>query len=408
MATVRNFRQYQLDAINNMRIGSILCGGVGAGKSYTALGFYFNQEGGDICKQGSKMDNPRDLYIITTARKRDTKEWESEMAPFLISSNPELDIYPGHKVIVDSWNNIVKYVGVEGAFFIFDEQRVVGNGAWVKAFLKIAKSNKWILLSATPGDKWEDYIPVFVANGFYRNAAEFKREHFVYNRWASYPLVDRIINEGKLVRLRNEILVDIRYKRETVEHHEDVWCDFDFGKYRQVMKTRQWEGEPIENGSKLCYILRMILNSDQDRQVKLLELVEKHPRIIVFYNFDYERDILLGLEYGEGVAVAEWSGKKHQEIPDTDRWIYVAQYAANAEGWNCILTDTIVFFSQNYSYRTMVQACGRINRANTPFVNLYYYHFKCRFGIDLAISQTLKDKKEFNENKYVKKLDLGG
>lgn len=395
-------RTDQFEAVRQMKNGCILCGGVGSGKSRTALMYYISVYGGWMSYDTGYIEpkKPANLFIITTAKKRDSGEWEAEMSLFRIG---ELQEY-----VVDSWNNIKNYSEVRDAFFIFDEQRVVGNGAWVKAFLKIAKSNKWILLSATPGDKWEDYIPVFVANGFYRNAAEFKREHFVYNRWASYPLVDRIINEGRLVRLRNEILVDIRYKRETVEHHEDIWCDFDFGKYRQVMKTRQWEGEPIENGSKLCYILRMILNSDQDRQVKLLELVEKHPRIIVFYNFDYERDILLGLEYGEGVAVAEWSGKKHQEIPDTDRWIYVAQYAANAEGWNCILTDTIVFFSQNYSYRTMVQACGRINRANTPFVDLYYYHFNCRFGIDLAISQTLKDKKEFNENKYVKKLDLGG
>lgn len=395
-------RTDQFEAVRQMKNGCILCGGVGSGKSRTALMYYISVYGGWMSYDTGYIEpkKPANLFIITTAKKRDSGEWEAEMSLFRIG---ELQEY-----VVDSWNNIKNYSEVRDAFFIFDEQRVVGNGAWVKAFLKIAKSNKWILLSATPGDKWEDYIPVFVANGFYRNAAEFKREHFVYNRWTSYPLVDRIINEGKLVRLRNEILVDIRYKRETVEHHEDIWCDFDFGKYRQVMKTRQWEGEPIENGSKLCYILRMILNSDQDRQVKLLELVEKHPRIIVFYNFDYERDILLGLEYGEGVAVAEWSGKKHQEIPNTDRWIYVAQYAANAEGWNCILTDTIVFFSQNYSYRTMVQACGRINRANTPFVDLYYYHLKCRFGIDLAISQTLKDKKEFNENKYVKKLDLGG
>lgn len=388
-------RPDQIEAVRKMKNGCILCGGVGSGKSRTALAYYIKEYGGWMSASTGYYPpaNPADLYVITTAKKRDSKEWEAEMILFNIKN-----------FIVDSWNNIGKYKDIREAFFIFDEQRVVGKGAWVKSFLQIAKRNKWILLSATPGDKWEDYIPVFIANGFYRNRREFEEEHFVYSRYTSYPRVDRILNTGRLMKLRNDILVGIDFHRETVEHHTDVYCDFDFQKYKAVMKNRQWEGEPIETGAKLCYILRMILNSDQSRQVKLLELMEKHPRVIVFYNFDYERDILLGLQYGEGVEVAEWSGKKHEPIPESEKWIYVAQYTANAEGWNCILTDTIIFFSQNYSYRTLVQACGRINRANTPFVDLYYYHLKCRFGIDLAISNALKNKKEFNEKKYYEKL----
>ena len=169
-----SLRDYQLDAVNRMKNGCILCGGVGSGKSRTALAYYFFQEGGELLNNvcGDNYipmeDPPKDLYIITTARKRDTKEWEGELSPFLLSTHREVSLY-SNKVIVDSWNNIGKYIAVTNAFFIFDEQRVVGSGAWVKAFLKIAKSNEWILLSATPGDTWEDYIPVFIANGFYKS-----------------------------------------------------------------------------------------------------------------------------------------------------------------------------------------------------------------------------------------------
>lgn len=408
MATVRNFRQYQLDAIRDMRIGSILCGGVGAGKSYTALGFYFNQEGGDICKQGSKMDNPRDLYIITTARKRDTKEWESEMAPFLISSNPELDIYPGHKVIVDSWNNIAKYVGVEGAFFIFDEQRVVGWGKWSKSFLKITKANDWILLSATPGDKWEDYIPVFIANGFYKTKTEFKNEHLVYTSYLGFPKVDRYLNTRRLERLRDKILVKMDYHTPAKAHHCDIFCDYNLQTYRKVTKERwdPFKDEPIENASGFCYCLRKIVNLDESRQVKLLELAEKHPKIIIFYNFDDELEVLKNnltyhFAYDNG-EIAEWNGHKHQPIPETEKWAYLVQYNAGSEGWNCTKTDTIIFYSQNYSYKTMIQAAGRIDRCNTPYTDLYFYHLKSRSAIDLSISKALSEKKTFNEGKFAK------
>lgn len=388
-----------------MRNGCILCGGVGSGKSLTSLAYYCKEHGGNLYSdERPKMTNPRDLYIITTARKRDTKEWEGELAHFLLTTNPEIAYY-NNKVVVDSWNNIQKYKGVYGAFFIFDEQRVVGKGAWVKAFLDIARKNKWILLSATPGDKWEDYRPVFIANGFYRNKTEFDREHIVYDyRVKNFPKVDRYINTGRLIRQRNQILIDMDFTRQTIAHHEDVYVKYDISMYKDAGKLRwdPYKNEPIVNAAGLCYVWRKIVNTDISRQIALLELYEDHPKMIVFYNFDYELDILKGLYYGDKVEIAEWNGHKHQPIPDSNRWVYLVQYTAGAEGWNCIKTDTIVFYSQNYSYKIMQQSAGRIDRLNTPFRDLYYYHLKSRSGIDLAISKALKEKKQFNERSYVK------
>ena len=401
-----SLRDYQLDAVNRMMNGCILCGGVGSGKSRTALAYYYKENGGVL---GTNEYIPMndvdlsDLYIITTARKRDTAEWEGELSPFLLSSHPEVNLYRNH-VVIDSWNNISKYSSVTDAFFIFDEQRVVGSGAWVKAFLKIAKSNKWILLSATPGDTWEDYIPVFVANGFYKNRTAFKEEHMVI-RWVNgkYPKVERYMGVGKLMLLRNRILIDMDFKRQTISHHEDINVEYDISKYKEVGRTRwnPYKNEPIVNASELCYVWRKIVNSDDSRQTAVLELFERHPKMIIFYMFDYELNILKNLHYGEGVKVAEWNGHKHEPIPSSDKWVYLVQYAAGAEGWNCISTDTIVFYSQNYSYKVMQQSAGRIDRLNTPFSNLYYYHLKSYAPIDIAIARALKEKKTFNETKYV-------
>lgn len=394
---------YQLDAIKRMKNGCILCGGVGSGKSRTSLAYYYLKQGGEVVpKDYIPMTNPKDLYIITTARKRDTLEWEGELSPFLLSPNPEVNYYK-NTIIIDSWNNIKKYANITGAFFIFDEQRVVGSGAWVKAFLKIAKRNEWILLSATPGDTWSDYIPVFVANGFYKNKTEFITEHVVYSRFSKFPKIDRYLGTGKLLRLRNDILIDMDFKRQTISHHDDAYVKYDIEKYKAAMRTRwdPYKNEPIQQASGLCYVLRRIVNEDISRQVMLLEIFEDHPRLIVFYNFDYELDILKGIYYGDGVEVAEYNGHKHQPTPTSKSWVYLVQYTAGCEGWNCITTDTIVFYSQNYSYKVMQQAAGRIDRLNTPFKDLYYYHLKSRSGIDLAISKALSEKKRFNEKRWL-------
>ena len=405
---------HQLQALEKMKNGCILCGKVGSGKSITALAYYYLREGGELSSlMGADYmpmgDPSRDLYIITTARKRDMKEWEGELSPFLLSVHRDANLYRNN-VVVDSWNNIGKYINVKDAFFIFDEQRVVGSGAWVKSFLKITKANEWILLSATPGDTWQDYIPVFIANGFYKNRSEFIREHIIYNPRVKFPKIDRYLNTGRLIRLRRSILVDMDFKRDTIAHHEDVYVHYDISKYRDITRLRwnPWQNKPIENSSELCYSMRKVVNSDISRSIAVLELLKKHPRAIIFYNFDYELDILKGLDYGKDVELAEWNGHKHQPVPEGKSWVYLVQYTAGCEGWNCTKTDTIIFCSQNYSYKVMEQAAGRIDRLNTHYTDLYYYHLKTRSGIDLAISKALNNKKQFNEMRFAKRYSNGG
>ena len=393
---------YQMDAVKKMRNGCILNGGVGSGKSRTGLYYYFKEQGGSIDPDYIPMREPKDLYIITTAMKRDTYEWLKELENYKMSVDPSRSQYK-NKVVVDSWQAITKYENVENAFFIFDEDRVTGFGVWVKAFLKIAKKNDWIILSATPGDTWEQYIPVFIANGFYKNKTEFSREHIIYSRFTKYPKIDRYINQGRLIRLRNRILIDMDFDRQTQAHHEDIFCKYDAFKYKEVAKTRwdPYKNEPIQQASGLCYILRRIVNEDESRQKALLDLYKDHPRMIIFYNFDYELEILKNLNYGDDVEIGEWNGHKHQPVPFNRKWVYLVQYTAGCEGWNCIETDTMVFYSQNYSYKVMAQASGRIDRLNTSYKDLYYYHLKSRSGIDLAIARAVNEKKTFNETRWV-------
>ena len=386
-----------------MHNGCILCGGTGSGKSITGLAYYFIQNGG-LLNPMTKMNNPKDLYIITTAKKRDSGEWIGDMSWFYLTPDDKTKIYD-HKVVIDSWNNIKKYANVQNSFFIFDEQRVVGYGAWTKAFLKIAKSNEWILLSATPGDNYMDYMPVFIANGFYKNKSEFTAEHCVYSRFSKFPQIERFIGTERLNRLRQIVLVDMPYEKPAVQNHEDVWCSFDKEAYKDLMKNRfdYEKGEPIENVSELCYKLRKICYSDESRAEALLNIFKKHNKLIVFYNFDYELEIIKNIDFGEDVVIAELNGHRHDPEPfSNSKWIYLVQYNAGSEAWNCIKTDTMVFYSQNYSYKMMKQASGRIDRLTTPYKELKYFHLKCRSPIELRITRALAQKKNFNESAFIK------
>lgn len=402
---------YQWDAINRMHNGSILCGGVGSGKSLTSLAYYFTEIGkGYLNGTEHGFDDDYvpmceyvDLYIITTARKRDTKEWEGELGKILMSTNQEVSLYSTDiEIHIDSWNNIGKYIDVQNAFFIFDEQRVVGSGAWVKSFLKITQKNKWILLSATPGDTWTDYIPVFIANGFYRNRTEFNQRHVVFKRFSKFPQVERYLETNRLIRLRDCILVTMDYIKPTTSHNDIIPVEYDRFLYKEIMSTRWniFENEPIKNAAELCFTARKVVNSDPSRVNAIIDILKDHPKIIVFYNYDYELDILKKTSWGKDVKISEWNGHKHQPIPKSESWIYLVQYNAGAEGWNCIETDTMIFYSMNYSYKIMVQSAGRIDRMNTPFTDLYYYQLRSNCPLDIAISRALKTKKNFNERKF--------
>lgn len=394
---------FQMEAVQNASIGSIFNGGTGTGKTRTGAYFYFKEQGGwYVGSDYIPMKNPKDLYIFTTAVVRDKKQWEHELALFRLSPDPSLSYY-NNRVVIDSWNNIKKYENVKGAFVIFDESKACGSGVWAKTFVKIAKQNDWIMLSATAGDTFMDYWAVFVANGFYKNKSEFIREHVIYSRYSKYPKIERYINTGRLLRLRNKILIDMDVMRHTRPHHEDVYCNYDIQLYKDVIRNRwdPYKQEPLKQASELCFLLRKIVNSDESRQTKLLEILEDHPKAIIFYSYDYERDILMNLGYGDDVEIAEWTGHKHQPVPTSEKWVYLVNYFSGAEGFNCITTNTIIFYSQTYSYKTLTQAAGRIDRLDTKFVDLYYYHLKSRSGIDLAISRALHSKKKFNEQKWI-------
>ena len=341
------------------------------------------------------------MYIITTARKRDTLEWEKELTLFLLSKKE-------YKIIIDSWNNISKYTKVSGAFFIFDEQRLVGSGKWAQSFLKISKNNNWILLTATPGDNWLDYIPVFIANGFYKNRTEFLKNHAVFNNYLNFPKIDRFINTDILYRYKNKLIVNMEYKNEKIHKNIFVKTAYNFKDYQTVIKNRWniYKNQPIQNASELCYTLRRVVNEDESRIKEIFNILKTNPKIILFYNFDYELDKIKTNLEEKKVDYSEWNGHKHQPIPTSDSWVYIVQYFAGAEGWNCVETNCVVFYSQSYSYKTMKQAAGRIDRLNSPFEVLYYYYLKSNSTIDLSIYENLKNKKDFNEKEFAFKNDI--
>ena len=412
--------QHQKDAIAKLRNGNILWGEVGTGKSMAAAAYYMENEA------------PKDVYVITTAKKRDSLDWMGEFAAFGVGEAKDATV--AGVLTIDSWNNIGKYVDVREAFFIFDEQRLVGSGAWTKSFIKIAKFNRWILLSATPGDTWIDYIPVFIANGFYKNRTEFKREHVVYNTYSKFPRIDRYVNVGKLVRYRHQILVEMPYVKNTNRCSTDIIVDYDVTTFNKVMKKRWhvYENRPLHNVAEMFSVMRKVVNSDSSRLRAIQLLMEKHPKLIVFYNFDYELEMLRTLPNAsiqkssslsksseqrlieknskgsseskcmtpsglESFEIAEWNGHNHQPLPTSDRWVYLVQYVAGSEGWNCVETDAMAFFSLTYSYKNWHQAHGRIDRLNTPFIDLFYYTLKSNSVIDAAVAKSLRGKKSFNE-----------
>lgn len=468
---------HQRKAVDELKNGNILNGGVGVGKSITAAAYYMEKEA------------PKDIYVFTTAKKRDSLDWDEEFVKFGVGRKSSV----AGRLTVDSWNQIQKYKNVRGAFLILDEQRLVGSGAWVHAFLRMVKHNNWIMLSATPGDTWIDYVPVFVANGFYKNRTEFKEEHVVYASYTKYPKIEKYLNTYKLLKLRDQILVKMEYERHTQRIGKEIPVEFDEEAMNRIMKDRwnSYEDRPILTGSEFFSLMRRTAYSHPSRLEAVRRILQVHPRLILFYSFNYELDILRGLagrktqvlnakivgkhpssesvyvgrpskwgnpfvigkdgtrdqvlakyhDYIRGsglmrdihelrgkdlvcwcspdgchanilrelawetsLVVAEWNGQKHEEVPSTERWLYLVQYAAGAEGWNCITTDATAFYSQTYSYRSWSQAHGRIDRLNTPHKILKYYYLMSKADIDRAVKETLAQKKDFNEAEFVKRF----
>lgn len=402
------YRPEQIQAVRQLQNGSILAGGVGSGKTLTSLAWYLTsvcnaasfKKGGSLAKK--KVNDSPTLYVITTAKKRDSLEWEEEAARLGLSTDPACS-FTGSSIVVDSWNNIGKYSDREHAVFFFDEQRASGSGRWVKEFLKITRKNTWLLLSATPGDVWMDYLPVFMAHGFFRTRTEFMEDHVIFDRFAKYPKVKRYIGEAKLQRLRRSILVEMPVERHTTRKRETVYCDYDRDLYKWVVKNRMdpWTEEPLRDAGGVCRILRKVVSDNDWRSEQAKRILSSNERVIVFYNYNYELDRILAVAESLGLPTAQWNGHRHDAIPAEPRWVYICQYTSAAEGWNCTSTDTVLFWSLNYSWRVTEQCEGRIDRLNTPYSRLKYYFLESHSSIDEAVRRSLSSKKVFNERAFV-------
>ena len=401
---------FQIEAMKKMHNGCILGGNVGAGKSRTALAYiYICELGGSLRINGvgtyAEPETPKDIYIITTAKKRDSLEWDEEVAYFCL---PNDDI----KVTIDSWNNLHKYTKVYGAVFIFDEQRTTSGKKWAKEFIKISRRNHWLMLSATPGDKYIEFVPVFIANGFYSSKSQFEMEHCIFKPFLKYKEIDHYVGTKRLDYYISQILVPMDYEHDIVKNKIPVICDYDKTLYKRVMKDRwdPYENCPIEETGKLCSLLRRVCNSDESRARALMDILSKHYSAIVFYNFNYELEIIRGVCDYLCLRHSEWNGHKHEPIPEDGNtgWVYICQYTACSEGWNCITTNTMIFFSQNYSYKVLAQSEGRIDRNNTPFKELNYYYLRSTSSIDLAIKRAIEEKQLFNDNMFMRGVSYGG
>lgn len=386
----------QYEACGKLKSGSILMGGVGSGKTYTSIFWAASQYGVDF------FTEDRPLVVITTAMKRDLIERGADKPDWQQSlENCGITNY-----IVDSWQNIEKYEHIKNSVFIFDEQRVVGYGKWGKSFIRTCwKDNKWILLSATPGDVWMDYMTVFIANRFYRNKTDFTSRHVVWDPYVKFPKVKKYIGTAVLEKYRNQIVVPMTDNRKTVRHRDYIYAEYDSFALDTLAKTRwnPYTDEPILNVAEYTQLVRRIVNTDPSRVRKAEDYILKHNKTIVFYNFNYELDILKGICEKHKLLYKEWNGSRHEHIPNEDKWVYLVQYTAGAEGWNCITANSILFYSVNYSYRKMEQAEGRIDRSNTKFTDLYYVYLTSLSKVDKDILKAVKEKKRFTEAAWGKK-----
>lgn len=373
----------QQQAVSNLANGKILIGDVGSGKSITSMAY------------ATSVDPTIKIQVLTTAMKRDSGEWWADAMKMSLPN----------EMHVDSWNNIKNYVDREGWFFILDEQKLTGTGAWVEAFYKIAKKNKWILLSATPAEVWTDLMPVFIANGFFKNKSEFDRDHVQYARFVKYPKIEKYHDEWHLEDLKKKLYVELPIVKRAKRNEEIINVGFNAYEQKRIW-TDRWhihEDRPLKDAGEMMRLLRKSCNTDIARYETLKALLKRHPKAIVFYNENPELEILRGLSADLGVPVAEWNGHKHEPIPDGDEWVYLVQYLAGREGWNCITTDTVILYSLPYAYRSVVQAYGRVDRLNTPYPVLNLFILKSRAIIDQGIWKSLGHKKDFQAGRFAKK-----
>lgn len=398
--------EYQKDVLKQAKPNWLYALDTGTGKTILSIHHYL------------KFYNGEPLLIVAPPQKINEGGWDRDIQTVVDHYGIEIgyDLLSYGKIAAD-WK---KY---RGWFVIFDECHYVKTPTSQrgKAANWLTKnSTNFVLLSATPSSNgWADTINYFIMFGMAKNKTQFEREHAEFD---TMYLGQRRIN--KVVGWRNESLLKKMYQSFSVKLAKEdcldlpgmVVEDISFRRSTEYLKLKkdrilEVNGEKVvyDTYPKLAVGLRYYAN--QTDKLKYLEMLAEgtEENIIVFYNFKGEKEMLLELCKRLKKKVYEVSGQR-SELPKRDIWfglknsITLVQYQAGAAGIELQYANLVVFYTPTYSLQDYEQSLGRAY-CNGQTKKVTVYHFVAKDTIEELIYDSLKNKKDFTDELFVKYLE---
>lgn len=389
----------QLEILKQIKDYSLLPLGTATGKTLIALHYYINNH----------LDKP--LVIYCPLAKYLEGGWVSEFNSLKSKYNlitKDITVVP--------YSQINKYAVADNSFVILDEAHYVKNpmAKRSKAIREILNNKPFIMLSATPGTKVEDYCHYLMLWNKFKYKTHFENEFLIKDSLMlgsrKIPVVKGYKNLDKFSSILKQHSTSRLTVNDIVELPELILKDVSLTpskEYKDIKKNRilKLDNDVIllDTQIKLCTYLRQYV-SPKEKISHLEDIVSEckqlNENLLIFYNFKSElREIekIVKIDYLINGDVKIFPSK--EDFKNLNSKITVVQIRAGGTGIELQYNSQVLFYSPTYSYQDYEQALGRAYRPGQN-KKVLVRRFNTINTIEADVWEAIKNKKDFDEKMW--------
>lgn len=274
-------------------------------------------------------------------------------------------------------------------------------------------------LSATPltNDVVMDGASYLIMNDDFPNKTQFMRQTgledkiggpyndlMIYDKrgrisevlWEYYPkfldLLSRVIYRPD-VNLSNLDMPDVETTMHSLQFSDSLHADM-------ISLAKAYQKRMFDSITDYRMSIIERINSDEDRLDKMVEIVkdEKSVQPLIFYTHNVVKDSIVERLEKEDIEYQIVSGgNSFGEVDLQKNCPILVQYQSGSEGIEMKTSNTTIFYENQTSYRTLVQARGR-NRRRGMKHQIHHHHLVSPVSFDLELFQRLNMREEISNS----------
>ena len=398
-------------------------------KNFNHVAYYLDMGLGKTFVGSEKLKMLNTNHNLIVCQKSKLQDWYEHMKTYYPEYNTFIysktrEIPPKSVIIINYdlvWRRPELLTTLKNFTLMLDESSLIQNEKSNRSkFILKMKPTNVILLSGTPtGGKYEQLWSQLKLLGWNISKRLYWDEFikfvkidvggFPIKKVTGYKNVDRLKDK---LRTHGAIFMKSDEVFQLPKQIENIIKVDNTKEYKKFNKDRLIKIDDTElvgdtSLTKMLYLRQLSSQYNSNKTAALKDLLEStNDRVIVFYNFDKELEIIQEIcnKLEKPISMINGHEKNLKNFTECNDCVLLGQYQAAAMGLNLQLSNKIIYFSLPLQSELFMQSKKRIHRIGQE-KTCFYWYLITKNSIEEQIFETLKQRRDYT-NKLFEESDM--